>query len=106
MCTGQLLDPNVQLLSLKLFKLPGNVLLASANIMKHSCVTFGDYVSCYVDSENTHRSSVKTLVVDLEEGESRSYGCNVTTMNSLGYTKALTWTTFVTRKSKKIHSCK
>ena len=99
-CKGTYLNPDVQLLSLKLFRITDSSLLASLNVFRNSCVTFGDFSSCFVDTVDTHKSSLRTLVVDLDEGESKAYGCNASTLNSLGYTQTLTWTILVTRRRK------
>ena len=99
-CVGKYLTPDLQLLSLKLFRISDSSLLASLNVFRNSCVTFGDYASCRVDTADTHKSSLRALVVDMAEGESKAYGCNASTLNSLGYTRTVTWTILVTRRRK------
>ena len=83
-CSGEFLRPEVKLISLKLYKQQNQQILASLNVLMNNCVTFGDYASCYLSQENSHKSRLRILVFDLDEGESRQYGCTVTSVNSLG----------------------
>ena len=99
-CSGELLQPEVKLISLKLYRELDQHVLASLNVLMNNCVTFGDYASCYLNLNNTHRSRLRILVFDLEEGESRKYGCTVTTVNSLGDAMAADWKVLVNRRSK------
>ncbi|KAL8615873.1 hypothetical protein ACOMHN_058940 [Nucella lapillus] len=99
-CSGHKLQAEVKLLSLQLFRLPENELLASLNGYSQSCVTLGGYSSCVVDSQNTHQSELRVLVTDLKEGESKEYKCTANTVDSYGFSKILTWITTVTRLSE------
>ena len=99
-CLGASLNPDVKLLSLRMFSVPDNFVLASLNVFTNSCVTFGDYSSCAIDSSDTHRSRLRVLVFDLDAGESRQYGCKASTISSLGEPKTVTWSIMVTHESK------
>lgn len=99
-CSGGSLEPEVKLLSLQMHRLSDNKALASLNVFSNTCVTLGDFSSCVIDNVDTHKSRLRVLVFDLEEGESREYGCNVNTMNSFGVTKLTKWKYRVRRKSE------
>ena len=102
-CWAGFLEAEVRLLSLRLFRESDKFVLASLNILTNNCVTFGDYSSCMIDSSDTHNSRVRVLVFDLEEGESRRYGCLASTINAIGQPETDTWSILVRRKSKYDH---
>ena len=99
-CSGTSLKPEVKLLSLQIHRLLDRKALASLNIYLDACVTLGDFSSCFIDNEDTHKSRLKVLVDDLAEGESRGYGCTVVTVQSFGSPKTSNWTLYVRRNSK------
>ena len=99
-CSGATLNPEVKLLSLQLHRLSDNTALAFLNTYTNNCMTFGDFSSCFIDPTNAHRSKLRILVVDLDEGESRHYGCTVNTMDSYGNPKTSNWRLAVTRESE------
>ena len=99
-CTGRSLKPEVKLLALQMFKFPENMPLASLNIFSNTCVTLGDFASCEISNVDTHRSKLRILVFDLEEGESRQFKCTANTLNSFGTSKTFSWQIRVTRVSK------
>ena len=99
-CWGANLNPDVKLLSLKLYQVTDNSVLASLNVITNSCVTFGDFSSCAIDTVDTHKSRLRVLVADLQEGETRHFGCKANTLKPLGDSETLTWTLSVTRKSE------
>ena len=99
-CSGTKLEPEVKLLSLQMHRLPGNKALASLNVISSSCVTLGDYSSCFIDSDDSRRSKLRILVVDLMEEESRVYTCDVHTIDSFGIPKSSQWRITVKRPSK------
>ena len=99
-CWGGSLEPEVKLMSLQMYTLPERTILASLNVITKNCVTFGDYSSCFIDKDDTHKSRLRILVYDLGEGESKDFGCTALSLKSLGNAKSLSWTTSVTRKSK------
>ena len=70
-CKGENLKPDVKLLSLKMYRVSDNTVLASRNVFKNSCLTEDDFSSCFVDTRDTHQSKLRVLVDDLEAGESR-----------------------------------
>ena len=99
-CWGQGLKPETKLLSLKVYTIPDNKVQASLNVFANNCLTYADYSSCFVDTADTHRSRLRVLVYDLEEGESREYGCRALALQNTGDESELTWSVLVTRKSE------
>ena len=99
-CLGGSLKPELKLLSLKIYSAAENSVLASLNVLTKTCLTYSDFSSCYVNNSNTHKSRLRVLVPDLEEGESRQYKCKVNALNSEGDSKVSTWSTLVTRRSE------
>lgn len=80
-CWGGKLQPEVQLLSIRIFTVPDKTLLARLDLLNDACSTFGEYASCYLDSNNAQNSRLRVLVHDLGEGESKIYGCKTSTLD-------------------------
>ncbi|KAL8615872.1 hypothetical protein ACOMHN_058939 [Nucella lapillus] len=99
-CQGKGLQTEVKLLSLKLYKISENDVQASLNIYANTCMTYADYSSCRVNSEDTHSSVVKVLVWDLKPGQSRRYGCKATVVRSEGDANEVMWSLVVTRRGQ------
>lgn len=104
-CKGESLKPDVKLLSLKMYRVSDNAVLASLNVFENSCLTEDDFSSCFVDTRDTHQSKLRVLVDDLEAGESREYGCQVSTMTTSGDTYVHSWSTLVFRKRMSVIHC-
>ena len=99
-CWGGTLKPEVKLLSLKVYRSSDSATLGYLNIMTDECITLSEYSSCVIDASNTRNSRLRFLVHDLQEGESRGYGCVAVSFKSLEETTTWTWTITVTRHSK------
>lgn len=97
---GDYLKPEVKLISLKLVQLPESTVLASLNLYTENCMTYGDYASCIINTSYVHKSKLRVLVHDLEEGESREFGCVANTVNAQGDPVLEDWKTVVARISK------
>ena len=54
-------------------------------------MTYGEFSSCVIDDADTHRSKVRVLVHDLEEGEVRNYGCTANTVTPQGNVMFENW---------------
>jgi hypothetical protein len=74
-------------------------ILAVANLKQGSCTTSKAFVSCRLDRGDARRSSVRALLSDLDEGEMREYGCNLTSLDTMGQTRVVTWSVVVSRSS-------
>ena len=101
-CSGGILEPEVKLLSLQIRRLYDDKELSSLNVFSNSCVTAVDYSSCVIDTSDSHKSRLRTLVHDLDEGQSREYRCTVYTVTPRGKPNAFDWTIVVTRNSKSV----
>lgn len=99
-CWGGNLGSDVKLISLQLFKLPESSVLASLNAISNNCMTFGEFSSCRIHPADTHKSRLRILVHDLEEGENREYGCTANTVNPLGNAVFRNWKLTVKRSSE------
>ena len=99
-CTGRDLKPEVDLLSLSMFRISDNAVLGTLHVIKNSCFTHTDFSSCSIDLAHSRQSKLRILVSDLEEGESRQYGCEANTINTKGRTNSSVWTIAVTRTSE------
>lgn len=99
-CWGADLDTDVKLISLQLFELPQSNVLASLNVFTNNCMTYGEFSSCVIHPSESHRSRLRILVHDLEEGESREYGCTANTVNPQGNAIFKNWTILLKRNSK------
>ena len=104
-CSGGSLAAEVDLLSLTLFKMSENSILAVANPLKNTCMTFGEFSSCDISASNTRKSVVRTLVVDLKEGETTVLGCNVTGFLKTGHPRVYSWSLPVYRERKCLLMC-
>ena len=99
-CSGGSIKAEVDLLSLTLFKTRDNTILAILNTYKNTCKTFSEFSSCELIVGDSRRSVVRTLVADLEEGETTILGCNVTTFLEIGHAPKYSWSIPVHRISK------
>ena len=99
-CWGGHLNSDVKLISLQLFKLPESTVIASLNAISNNCMTFSEFSSCRMHPTDTHKSRLRILVHDLEEGERREYGCTANTVNPLGNVIFRNWKIVIKRISK------
>ena len=99
-CTGRGLKPEVDVMSLSLFRTTDKFVLATLNVFKNSCFTHTDFSSCYIDQSDSRKSRLRILVSDLEEGESRKYGCKANIIDTRGETTSSNWSILVSRESK------
>ena len=99
-CSGGSLTGDVNLLSLKLFRTSDNAVMAIINPLKNTCKTFHEFSSCDINTGDSRKSLVRTLVADLEEGETTVLGCNVTTFLEDGHAQMYSWFITVHRTRK------
>lgn len=99
-CWPGIKETDMKLLSVSLYRVPGNSALVLLNVLTNSCLTHGEYSSCIIDTSDSRNSKVRVLVSDLEEGESRTFGCDVKAFTSRGETTKSTTSLVVTRHSK------
>lgn len=100
-CWGGYLEAEVKVFSLTLFKMSDSTMLSHVNPFTGECITSIEFSSCHVDSGNTRNSRLRILVTDLDEEDSKHYGCNVTSFKSVGETpRTVTWSLTVKRSSE------
>ena len=99
-CSAGNVKADLKVFSLKMFSMPENIVLATANPVIDECVTFTVFSSCSIDRVDTRRSKLRVLVSDMEEGEVRRYGCRVNSFDSFGDTVTSTWSISVERQSE------
>lgn len=97
-CSGSHLDAEVEVTSLKLYRVSDNSVLAFVSHVSNECKTFGEFSSCIVDFTDTRRTKLRVLVPDLAEGEMEQLGCTVlvTRLKSLSI-EQFTWKLSVER---------
>ena len=61
---GGNLRTEVKLLSLTVFRNSDPSPLVTLNAIRNSCLTLGEYSSCYVAKSDSHNSRVRVLVAD------------------------------------------
>lgn len=99
-CWGGVLEPDMKVISLTLFRLPGNEVLAHASPLSSECRSVEEFSSCLVHNADTRESRLRILAYDLEEEETREYGCNATSMKSFGQVQTFMWSIAVTARSE------
>ena len=99
-CWAGHLEAEVKLVSLKLYNVADDTLLAYLNTLTTECITFLEYSSCSIDTADTRRSRLRILVADLQEGGSRSYGCKASSFRSTEEARTSTWSIVVRRNSE------
>ena len=99
-CRAGHLEGGVKVLSLKLYAVGDDSVLAYLNTYSNECITHGEYSSCFIDVTDSRHSRLKVLLADLEEGESRGYGCKASIFRSGEEARTSTWSIIVTRNSE------
>nr|KAG5686410.1 hypothetical protein BaRGS_016548 [Batillaria attramentaria] len=66
-CTGEPLDSDTDLLSMVLYKLDGKKVIATVNLKNNECSTSDKFSSCVIDSKDSHKTRLTTLILDLAE---------------------------------------
>lgn len=90
-CSGEMLTSDVDVLSLALYRVPDNKVIASSNHRNRKCRTSENFVSCEINDVDSRQSRLTILVTDLAPGHSRAYVCNATTVEASGETKVISW---------------
>ncbi|KAK7488909.1 hypothetical protein BaRGS_00019866, partial [Batillaria attramentaria] len=99
-CWGGALEAGVRLFSLKIFLIPEGTVLAFLEPSSANCVTYSEFSSCFIETSDTRNSRLRVLVPELNEGESKVYGCNATSIKTLDHYKITSWNIVVTRESE------
>ena len=97
-CTGRALTSNADLLSLALYRQRGSDedVMVSVNLRTGHCTTSHIYAACVISPFDVMATRVVVLITDLEEEESRNFGCKVTSLGQVGLPSITTWVLTVT----------
>lgn len=99
-CHAGHLEADLKVLSLKLYTLSDDRVLAYLNTFSNECITYGEYSSCDISSGNSRNSKLRVLVTDLEEEERRGYGCKASVFRSGEEPSISTWSVVILRNSE------
>ena len=100
-CSGETLPSDAELMSMVMYQAFDQRVLSVLNLNKQQCSTSAEFVSCAVDKLESKKSSVTVLVSDLQEGQWRAYGCNVSVLfPATGKNDIFSWSVTVRRHSK------
>lgn len=97
-CSGATLRTEVTFLSLTLFKVEDQTMLAHMLTSTKTCNTFAEFASCSINVADSTKSVVKTLLADLNVGERVLVGCNVTSVLANGHAQMFSWSIAVERE--------
>ncbi|XP_076457957.1 uncharacterized protein LOC143291754 isoform X2 [Babylonia areolata] len=95
-CSGEVLDSSTDLLTMVLYHVPDKRKVATANLKSGECSTSDHFSSCLIGRHDSHRTKLRTLVLDLSPEEPRRFGCNLTTFSTDGTTSIISWTIVAT----------
>ena len=104
-CSSSVLDSNTNLRDIVLYSVANNEALASLDVKSKQCFTRVGYVSCLFDRFWSSRTVLRALVVDLQFGESRLFGCNLTSSPSGSVINTVSWRIVVIRPRELICHC-
>lgn len=99
-CSGSALPSDWDLFSMVLYQVKHERVIALANLRKRECYTSENFASCDLYESEVKKSTLKVLIVDLMDSESREYGCNLTSLLAGGRTVVLSWSISVSSPSK------
>lgn len=95
-CSGHSLPSDTDLFSMLVFDAGQQSVLAVANLKKRECSTSQTFTSCDLGHEDSKQDALRVLVVDLKEGETRMYGCNLSVLAEGGRRfEVLSWSVVV-----------
>lgn len=102
-CSGASLEADVDVMAMVLYRVADDRVLAYVNQAKQECTTSELFVSCDVDTTDSKRSRLSVLISDLAEGETRTLGCNISTIAAGGRFRTLSWRIVLRQASKDQH---
>lgn len=99
-CSSERVETYFDVFTVSLFLLKNDKILAFVSPKSRECTTSSYFSACVVDSVNPRLSRVKTLLVDLPEGHTESFGCNVTSLNPQRRFVTTSWSLDVRKESE------
>jgi hypothetical protein len=91
LCSGHRLPAGFSLYAMVLFERHGDSILSSVDIQSRQCQTSHLFNLCHIDDRDSRMTTLRTLINDLKEGESKVLGCNASMKTSEGRFKVETW---------------
>lgn len=89
-CSPRVLSSSQPIFAMTLYTAADNRVLAYVNLKDNECSTSESYSACNIDKLDSHKTRLVTLVDDLDRGQTRSYGCNITSLRH-GQNHVITW---------------
>lgn len=89
-CSPRVLSSSQPIFAMTLYTAADNRVLAYVNLKDNECSTSESYSACNIDKLDSHKTRLVTLVDDLDLGQTRSYGCNITSLRH-GQNHVITW---------------
>lgn len=89
-CSGEQLDSDTTVSSITLLDSTGNI-SASVNVQTGECLSSTSFSQCTLDRFDSRKTRLRMLAMDLKEGVTRDYFCEVTSLRSGQRAKILTW---------------
>lgn len=98
-CSGDVLQPASNIVTMVMYTAEDKEPIISINVGKDQCLSYKMFASCAALGENSRKTRISALILDLLEGETRHYGCTVG-FESRGWTDSVSWRLQVYRNSK------
>ena len=83
-CTSEVLNSDIDVFQMTLFAFGEVKFAAYVNPLKGECLTSLSFSSCVIEDNDSRRTKLRTLVLDLQGNDSRDYGCNVSSSKGPG----------------------
>lgn len=88
-CSGATLDSDANVFSMALYEKGRQ--LAQVNVMTNECTTSGRFSSCDINTRDSRRSVLKTLLIDLSEEETKEFVCELNSLKTGGRPTLTVW---------------
>ena len=98
-CSGKALESSADIFMMTLFVSPGKDVIASVNLRKKKCITHDNFSSCRIDDNDSRKTEVRTLIMNMVVGEIRQFGCKLV-FESGGWSESVSWFLDVRRNGK------
>lgn len=66
-------------------------ILATVNIVTNECTTSAILSACVIFKQDTRKTKLKTLIMDLAPNHTRKYGCEISSVKSGDRARTDTW---------------
>lgn len=108
-CAADGLEADVTVMSMTMYSVRDNNVVAAINILDSECSTSGVYSACVVSSQDKKRTKLVSIVPEAVKDEVAVYGCNLTVFRQ-GKGHIVSWSTSVRLPSMSVlpfsaHAC-